>query len=322
MFNGSSNVIIQGGTFIIAGNIDSASLKELGANILQNSAMGSNTGQGATANQLSYAQEGSAQEYCKPQVDSAPRSNSADNFESSSWQPPVQEHSPYLMPTPSTTSEVNSWQTVGASRGNSKPNVDSHALPLPFPLGMPMEEMGGNIPQSSDMRSNTGQGPSTYQFSYAQEANAQECCKPQVDPVPRSHSADNFNTSIHAFGQAPGRETPEYSTFFMPTPSITSEVKSWETVGASRKSDVDSFAAPSSFPMPSYFSKPEYGAHALPIQFPKRHPTCPPSQSNHSQFGASPTSSRLHFRASTYPYPAPSPPHFPIPQSGSGASYF
>jgi len=306
MFNGSSNIIIQGGTFIITGNIDSASLKEMSANIPQHSAIGSTTGQEPTTDQFSYAQEANAQESCKPQVDPAPQSHSVY----ASGQ--ATEYITYLMPTPSITPEVKSWETVDASRRNAKSNVDSHAAPSP--ILMPIEEMSASISQNSAiMGSNTGRGPNTAdQFSYAQEANAQESCKPQVDPAPQSHS-------VHASGQA-----PEYSPYLMPTPSITSEVKSWETVDASRSArpNVDSHAAPPPFPMPSYFSKPQYGAHAPPgpIQFRKRHPTCPPSQSSHSQFGASPKSSRV--RMSTCPsFPTPSF-TFPIPQLVVGANYF
>jgi len=314
MFNGSSNIVIQGGIFIIAGNIDCASLKEMGANLPQNSAIGSaisTTGQEPTTDQFSYAQEANAQESYKPQVDPAPLSHSV---------PATEYYSTYLsMPTPSVTSssDVTSWDTVDASRRNAKPIIDS--LPAPSPIPMPIEEMGASISQDSAiMGSNTGRRPnSADQFSYAQEANAQESCqcKPQVDPAPRSHS-------VHASGQA-----PDYSPYLMPTPSITSEVKSWETVDASRrntKPNVDSHvAAPPPFPMPSYFSKPQYGAHtAPPIQFRKRHPSCPPSQSSHSQFGASPTSYRHQVRMSTCPsFPTPSF-TFPIPQLVSGAHYF
>ena len=193
--------------------------------------MGSNTGQGSTTDQFSYAQEANAEESGKPQFAPAPQSYSADSFETSahaSWRVPAQDHSPYRMPTPSTTSEVNSsWQTVGASTGNSTTNVDSHVRPLPFPM-----YMGADIPQSSDMGSNTGRRSTIDQFSYAQETNAEESGKPQVqvEPVPRSHSADNFDTSVHASRQAHWQETPEYT----PPPLL-------------------------SFPMPSYCSKPEYG---------------------------------------------------------------
>jgi len=122
MFNGSSNIIIQGGTFIIIGNINSASLDEMGVNISQKSLIESNHkrcsnvnfcpshGQGLTTNQFSH---------------------SAENLGKSvhvSGQVP--EYSPYLMPTPPITSEVKSWETVGASRRNVKPIVDSHAPPL------------------------------------------------------------------------------------------------------------------------------------------------------------------------------------------------
>jgi hypothetical protein len=209
----------------------------MGANLPQNSAIGSTIstiGQEPTTDQFSYAQEANAQESYKPQVDPASLSHSVP----ASGQA-TEYHSTYLMPTPSITSDVKSWDTVDASRRNAKPIIDSH--PAPSPIPMPIEEMGAST-NSAD------------QFSYAQEANAQESsscqCKPQVDPAPRSHS-------VHASGQA-----PEYSPYLMPTPSITSEVKSWETVDASRrnaKPNVDSHAAPPPFPMPSYFSKPQYG---------------------------------------------------------------
>ena len=237
-------------------------IEELGVNILQNTAIGSNTGQvntckGPTTDQFPYAQEANAQESCKSQVDPAPRSHSPDNFETSlRASEQEQEYSPYLMPTSSITSDVKSWQDVDASR--QKPNVNSHAVPLPFP--MPMEEMDANILQRSATGSSTSQEPTTDRFSYAQEANAEEFCKPQVDPVPRSHSADNFKTSVHGSSHAP--ETPEYSPYLMPSPSITSDVKSWEAVDPSRrnpKSNVDSVPSPPPFPMPNYSSKPEHG---------------------------------------------------------------
>ena len=123
-----------------------------------------------------------------------------------------------------------------------------------------IEEICENISQDSAIGSNTGQGPTTDQSSSAQEANAQEPCKPQVDPTPLSHSADNFETSVHASGQV-----PEYGSYLMPTPSITSEVKSCQTVGVSRrnakriaKPNVDLHAA-LPFPTPSHFSNPQYG---------------------------------------------------------------
>ena len=194
-------------------------IEELGAGIFQNAAMESNTAQGPTTDQLSYAQEANAQESCKPQVDPTFRSHSPDNFETSLH---ASEQAPEYMPTSSITSDVKSWQTVDSSRGKS--NVDFHAIPFPFP--MPMEEIGGNISQRSATGSSTSQGPTTDQFSYVQEANSEEFCKPQFDPVPRSRSADNFETSVHASGHAP--ETPEYCPYLMPSPSITSDVKSWE----------------------------------------------------------------------------------------------
>ena len=242
-------------------------IEELGVNILQNTAMGSDTGQvntckGPTTDQFSYAQEANAQESCKPQVDPTPRSHSPDNFETSLH---ASEQAPECMPTSSITSDVKPWQTVDSSRGKS--NVDFHAIPFPFP--MPMEEIGGNISQRSATGSSTSQGPTTDQFSYVQEANSEEFCKPQFDPVPRSHSADNFETSVHASGHAP--ETPEYSPYLMPSPSITSDVKSWEAVDPSRrnpKSNVDSVPSPPPFPMPSYSSKPEHGmSQNILIQF-------------------------------------------------------
>ena len=246
-------------------------IEELGAGIFQNAAIESNTAQvntaqGPTTDQRSYAQEANAQESCKPQVDPTPRSHSPDNFETSlhaSEQAP--EYSPYLMPASSITSEVKSWQTVDPSKGKS--NVDFHVVPFPFP--MPMEEISGNISQRSATGSSTSQGPTTDQFSYVQEANSEEFCKPQFDPVPRSRSADNFETSVHASGHAP--ETPEYCPYLMPSPSITSDAKSWEAVCPSRRnanSNVDPVASPPPFPMPNYSSKPEHGmSQNILIQF-------------------------------------------------------
>ena len=48
-------------------------------------------------------------------------------------------------------------------------------------------------------------------------------CKSQVDrnPAPRSRPAENFGTSVYASGHV-----QEYSPYLMPTPSITSVVKS------------------------------------------------------------------------------------------------
>ena len=97
--------------------------------------------------------------------------------------------------------------------------------------------MGVNISQNSSTESNNkrggsnpnfcalhGQGSTTNQFSYRNpsqnsEANARESCKPQVDPG--SHSAENVGTSIYT-----SRQVPEYSPDLIPTPSITSEVRS------------------------------------------------------------------------------------------------
>ena len=230
MFNGSSNITIQGGTFILVGSsIDSASLMSLsrlppvffcfsafanlgtfkeglGVNdIPQDSTSGSNTVQGPMADQSSYSQpeepQPSAQKSCKPhwhrdvdQSGPVPRSHSADNIR---------------------------------------------------------REMSASIPQDSTTASNSGQGPTTNQFSYTQEANAQESSKPHVDqfdPVPRSHSTDNFETSVQASGQV-----PENGPFPMPTPSIADDAS--RTV----ETNVDLQTLPPLFPTPIYFSKPQYG---------------------------------------------------------------
>ena len=136
----------------------------------------------------------------------------------------------------------------------------------------------------------------------------------------------------------------------MPTPSITS-IKSWEFEDVSRRNDKlnvdsDSHAPSLAFPMPSHFSRPPYsmspnvliqffrtvfnkfksGAHAFPIHFRvrKRHHTSSPSHPSpaaHSQYGPSPRSFRLQVRASTCPFPTPSPP-FPTPQLVSGGHCF
>ena len=101
-------------------------------------------GQGLTTNQLSYTNLSEAnalesrkpQESCKPQVDPAHGFYSAKNSWTTSGQVPM--YSPYLMPTPSITSEVKPWEimstptsvkSVGASRRNAKPIDDSHAHP-------------------------------------------------------------------------------------------------------------------------------------------------------------------------------------------------
>ena len=127
------------------------------------------------------------------------------------------------------------------------------------------------ISQDSAIGSNTGQGPTTDQFSYSQEPKAQGSCNSQVDPAPRSHSTNNFETSVRASGQ--DRQVPEYGPYrTMPRP-ITSEVKLCETVGASwrnAKPNVHSHAVPQAppFPMPSYFPKPQYGmSRNVLIQF-------------------------------------------------------
>lgn len=130
----------------------------MGVNISQNSAtesnheggpfsFGTSHGQGPTADQFSYTQEPNAEEACKTQVDPALR-YSADNLETSvhaSGQMP--EYGAYLMPTPSVTSE--SWETVGASWRNIKPNADSHAAAPPFPMpshfSEPQYGMSGNV---------------------------------------------------------------------------------------------------------------------------------------------------------------------------------
>ena len=132
------------------------------------------------------------------------------------------------------------------------------------------EKIGVNIYQNSSIGSNTSttsQGPTTYPFS-AQQANAQESRnKPGVGTggvnAPRSRSANNSaetSKSINASGQV-----PEY---LMPMPS---DVKPWETVGASRRNaklDVDSHTAPPPFPVPvSYYSKPYGMSRNVFIQF-------------------------------------------------------
>jgi len=121
MFNGSSNIYIQGGTFINAGSIDSASFEEMGMTIPQNSAIESNHKRGSTLNICASHASGHCGQGPTNQF-----SHSAGNFGRSvcaSGQVP--EYSPYLMPTPST-----SWDTVGVSKGNAKRNVDSHAPPF------------------------------------------------------------------------------------------------------------------------------------------------------------------------------------------------
>ena len=233
MFNGSSNITIQGGTFILVGSsIDSASLMSLsrlppvffcfsafanlgtfkeglGVNdIPQDSTSGSNTVQGPMADQSSYSQpeepQANAQKSCEPhwhrdvdQSGPVPRSHQADNIR---------------------------------------------------------REMSASIPQDSTTASNSGQGPTTDQFSYTQEANAQESRKPHVDPVPRSHSADNFETSsVHASGQV-----PEFGPllFPMPTPSISDDVSRRNV----KPNHIDSHSLPPPFPLPIYFSEPQqYG---------------------------------------------------------------
>ena len=105
----------------------------MGVNISQNSSVESNHcdgsspnfcashGQGLTTNQFSYrnpSQEANALESCKPQLDSAPGSHSAENFGTSVYTSgQVPEYSSNLIPTPSVKS-------VGASK---KLNDDSHA---------------------------------------------------------------------------------------------------------------------------------------------------------------------------------------------------
>ena len=95
--------------------------------------------------------------------------------------------------------------------------------------------MGVNISRNSSIESNHKRGGSnpnfcalhelgltTNQFSCgnpSQEANAHESCKPQVDPGP--HSAENVGISTYT-----SRQVPEYSPDLIPTPSITSEVRS------------------------------------------------------------------------------------------------
>ena len=119
----------------------------MGVNISQNSSVESNHsgssnpnfcashGQGLTTNQFSYrnpSQEANALETCKPQLDSAPGSHSAENFGTSVYTSgQVPEYSPNLIPTPSevkpceiTSTPTTSVESVGASR---KLNDDSHA---------------------------------------------------------------------------------------------------------------------------------------------------------------------------------------------------
>ena len=127
--------------------------------------------------------------------------------------------------------------------------------------------MGVNVSQNSSVESNHsggsnptfcashGQGLTTNRFSYrnpSQEANGLESCKPQIDSAPGSHSAENFGTSVYTSDR---KHVPKYSQNLMPTPSITSEVKSCKmstpttvksvTVGESRrngKPNDDSYA--------------------------------------------------------------------------------
>ena len=77
--------------------------------------------------------------------------------------------------------------------------------------------MGLNIPQNCAFEWNHkcvghGQGLTTNQFSYG-------------DPSQEANAAEKFGTSVYASGQV-----PEYSSYLMPTPSINSEVKYWETM--------------------------------------------------------------------------------------------
>jgi len=123
MFNGSSNIYIQGGTFVSAGNIDRASLEEMGVNFPPNSAIESNYKRCSDLN------------FCASHASGRGPTNqfshSAGNFGRSIYASgQVPECSPYLMPTPSITSEVKSWDTIGASRRDAKLNVDSHAPPF------------------------------------------------------------------------------------------------------------------------------------------------------------------------------------------------
>ena len=126
----------------------------MGVNISRNSAVESNNehgssnpnfcascGQGLTTNQLSFrnsSQEANALESRKPQVDPAHGFHSTeDSWASEYTSGQVPKYSPYLMPTPSITSEseVKSWEimstptsvkSVGASKENAKPIDDSH----------------------------------------------------------------------------------------------------------------------------------------------------------------------------------------------------
>ena len=110
--------------------------------------------------------------------------------------------------------------------------------------------MGVNISLNSSVESNRGsdpnscashgQGVTTNQFSYrnpSQEANAAESCKPQADSAPKSHSAENFGTSVYTSGHV-----PEISPNLNPTPSMTLEVKSYEIM--SFPTSVKSVGAP------------------------------------------------------------------------------
>jgi hypothetical protein len=110
-----------------------------------------------------------------------------------------------------------------------------------------------------------GQGHTIDQFSRdaSQEANAQESCKPQVDPVSGYHSAENLGTSEHSSGRV-----PEYGPYVMPMPS---KVKAWQRVMSTPTSvksigvrenpnlNDNSNIPPPLSPKLSYSSKPQYG---------------------------------------------------------------
>jgi hypothetical protein len=81
--------------------------------------------------------------------------------------------------------------------------------------------MGLNISQNSAIESNHKYG-----------SNLNSCTSPGQGLTTNqfSHSAEKFGRSAYASGQV-----PEYSPYPSPMPSITSEAKPWETVGASRR---------------------------------------------------------------------------------------
>ena len=95
--------------------------------------------QGVTPDQFSYRNPSQETNALKPQVDSTPRSHSAETFGASPYSQATSEeapgHTPSLTPTASIASEEKSYEimstptsvkSVGASR-NAQPNDDSHA---------------------------------------------------------------------------------------------------------------------------------------------------------------------------------------------------